>query len=64
MGRTDEALDDFQVFLAWVDSSVQESCRQYYRPSRETWVTMLKSGGDPFDPRTLGDLRVRPVTSR
>ena len=64
MGREDEAIEDFRAFLAWVDTSVKETCRPYYRPSRESWIAALQSGGNPFDTETLRELRVRPSTSR
>ena len=62
MGRTDEAIEDFRTFLVWVDQSVRETCRPYYRPSRESWIATLQSGGNPFDDNTLRELRVRPAT--
>ena len=62
MGRNDEAIEDFRAFLAWVDMSVKESCRPYYRPSRESWIATFQSGGNPFDAETLRELRVRPAT--
>ena len=64
MGHEDEAIEDFRAFLAWVDTSVKETCRPYYRPSRESWIATLESGGNPFDDETLRELRVRPSTSR
>ena len=63
MGRTDEAIKDFQTFLDWVDTSVKETCRPYYRPSRESWIATLQSGGSPFDAGTLRELRMRPASS-
>ena len=63
MGREDEAIQDFRAFLAWVDTSVKETCRPYYRPSRESWIATLQSGANPFDAETLRELRVRPTTS-
>ena len=51
MGREDEAIEDFRAFLDWVDTSVKETCRPYYRPSRESWIAALQSGGNPFDDR-------------
>ena len=62
MGREDEAVEDFRAFLAWVDTSVKETCRPYYRPSRESWIATLQSGANPFDAETLRELRVRPAT--
>ena len=64
MGREDEAIEDFRAFLAWVDTSVKETCRPYYRPSRELWIATLQSGGNPFDDEALRELRVRPSASR
>ena len=61
MGRSDEAVEDFRAFLAWVDASVKATCRPYYRPSREAWIATLQSGGSPFDAETLRELRVRPA---
>ena len=63
LGRTDHAIEDFVAFLQWVDTSVKESCRKYYRPSRESWIRTLQSADNPFDVETLRDLRVRPTTA-
>ena len=62
MGRTDESIEDFRAFLQWVDTSVKETCRPYYRPSRESWIATLQSGGNPFEGDTLHELRVRPAS--
>ena len=64
MGRNDEAIADFQAFLTWVDTSVKETCRPHFRPSREAWIAALQSGENPFDATTLRELRVRPAASR
>ena len=61
MGRTSEAVADFESFLAWVDASQKDACRSNYGPSRRAWVEALKTGGNPFDSATLQELRVRPV---
>ena len=61
MGRTSEAVADFESFLAWVDASQKDTCRSNYGPSRRAWVVGLKTGDNPFDSATLQDLRVRPV---
>ena len=63
MGRPDDAVNDFEAFLAWVDRSPKETCREYYRPSRLGWMEALQSGENPFDEETLYMLRVRPSTS-
>lgn len=62
MGKTDEAIADFSVFLDWVEASAKPTCAPYYRPSRETWIRALRSGDDPFDDETLHELRLRPVS--
>ena len=61
-GRTERAIADLEAFLAWVDASPKDSCRDTYRASRADWVAKLRSGSDPFDPETLRELRVRPVS--
>ena len=62
MGSVDAAVADFRVFLDWVDASEKPTCRPHYRPSRESWITALESGGNPFDDETLRGLRLRPAT--
>ena len=61
MGSPDKAVADFRVFLAWVDTSEKPTCRPYYRPSRETWISILETGGNPFDDKALRELRLRPM---
>ena len=63
MGSPDAAVADFMVFLAWVDASEKPTCRPHYRPSRESWIVALESGGNPFDDATLRELRLRPASS-
>ena len=63
MGRPDDAVADFTVFLSWVDASSKPTCRPHFRPSRESWIRTLQSGGNPFDDDTLRELRVRPAFS-
>ena len=62
MGSADEAVADFRVFLSWVDASEKPTCRPHYRPSRESWISALESGGNPFDDKTLRELRLRPAS--
>ena len=61
-GRPEKAIADLEAFLAWVDASPKDSCRDLYMQSRENWTEDLRSGNDPFDPATLVELRVRPVS--
>ena len=62
MGSADEAVADFRVFLDWVHASEKPTCVPHYRPSRESWISALESGGDPFDDTTLRELRLRPAS--
>ncbi len=61
MGRHADAITEFEAFLDWVDTSVKETCRRYYRTSRSSWLRTLRDGENPFDPATLSRLGVRPV---
>ena len=61
-GRTGEAVEDLVAFLEWIGASPNDSCRDLYWQSREGWIDELRSGNDPFDPATLRELRVRPVS--
>ena len=61
LGRSGEAVADFQAFLAWVDQSQKETCRSLYQSTRAAWVKELKVGNNPFDADTLWELRVHPV---
>ena len=61
LGRTQQAIADFEAFLDWVDESPKESCRTHYHPSRASWIKALKAGENPFDMVTLREMRARPV---
>lgn len=61
MGRHEEAIADFLAFLDWVEALDKQSCTLRYRPSRESWIQALQSGGNPLDDETLRELRVRPA---
>ena len=61
-GRTGMAIQDFEAFLKWVEASPKDSCPDLYAQSRENWIEELRSGNNPFDPATLWELRVRPVS--
>ncbi len=63
LGRNDEAVADFEAFLAWVDRSQKDGCRSRYGASRAAWVEALKADDEPFDPAALPDLRPRPIVS-
>ena len=61
-GSDEKAIEDFEAFLAWVDTSPKDSCREIYRESRAGWIGELRSGENPFDAKTLRELRIRPVS--
>ena len=61
-GRTEKSVADLEAFLEWVDASPKDSCRDLYMQSRENWVEELRSGNNPFDPATLREMRVHPVS--
>ena len=61
MGRTSEAVEDLEAFLAWVDASTKASCAPRYGSTRAAWINDLEAGRDPFDAQTLHLLRVRPA---
>ena len=60
LGRHEEAADDLETFLSWVDSSPREECLSLYSASRTRWLEQLRAGNSPFDAETLGSLRPRP----
>ena len=61
LGRTDEAIADFETFLAWVEASSDAECRPHHSPTRVSWIAALRAGDNPFDTATLHQLRPRPV---
>ena len=61
LGRREQAIADFERFLAWVDASPHDGCRSRYAATRESWIAALSAGADPFDPATLPELRPRPT---
>ena len=61
-GSDEKAIEDFEAFLEWVDTSPKASCRETYYESRSGWIDDLRSGEDPFDANTLRELRIRPVS--
>ena len=61
MGKHDEAVTNFESFLAWVGTSQKDTCSSHYQPSRITWINDLKAGVDPFNDELLRELRIRPA---
>ena len=61
LGRSEQAIADFEAFLTWVDVSTKDSCGNHYRSSRTSWIEALKAGDDLFDYSTLHEMRVKPA---
>ena len=56
LGRTEEAINDFEAFLAWLDTQPEDT-QTRYRASRWAWIEALRSGRNPFTQETLQALR-------
>jgi tetratricopeptide (TPR) repeat protein len=56
LGRTEEAIGDFEAFLAWLDTQPEDT-QARYSASRRAWIEALRSGRNPFDQETLRALR-------
>ena len=56
LGRTEEAISDFEAFLAWLDTQ-PESIQTRYTAYRRAWIEALRSGRNPFDQEALRALR-------
>ena len=61
LGRSEQAIADFEAFLTWLDVSTKDSCGNHYRSSRTSWIEALKAGDDLFDYSTLHEMRVKPA---
>lgn len=55
LGRTEEAIDEFQIFLTRLQTEDPTMYREF-RSTRERWIEMLKAGEDPFDEELLRGL--------
>ena len=56
LGRTEEAISEFEAFLAWLDTQPEDT-QTRYGASRRAWIEALRSGRNPFSPDTLRALR-------
>jgi tetratricopeptide (TPR) repeat protein len=56
LGRAEEAIGDFEAFLAWLDTQPGDT-QVRYGANRRAWVEALRSGRNPFDQETLRALR-------
>jgi tetratricopeptide (TPR) repeat protein len=55
LGRTAEAVQEFEAFLAWLDGEPEGTQVRYEK--RRDWLASLKSGDDPFSEEGLRALR-------
>ncbi len=56
LGRTQEAIADFEVYLASLRSRAENDYKKY-GPRREAWLDALRAGENPFGRTTLEQLR-------
>jgi tetratricopeptide (TPR) repeat protein len=56
LGRTEEAISDFEAFLTWLDTQPEDT-QARYSASRRAWIEALRSGHNPFNLETLRALR-------
>jgi len=57
LGRLEDAAEDFEAFLDWLDGQ-PESVYRRHGPTRQAWIQALKTGKNPIDQETLGQLRL------
>jgi tetratricopeptide (TPR) repeat protein/transcriptional regulator with XRE-family HTH domain len=55
LGRTEEAIEDFQLFLEYLIENDADGFAQF-AASRQGWIETLKGGHDPFNEGVLMDL--------
>ena len=55
LGRTEEAIEDLQLFLEYLIENDADGFAQL-APSRQAWIETLKRGEDPFNQAILMDL--------
>ncbi len=55
LGNTQQAIDDFEVFIAWL--AEQPGAEQGALRQRQAWVKALKAGENPFTPAVMEALR-------
>ena len=56
LGRTEDAISDFEAFLAWLDTQPEDT-QARYSASRRAWIEALRNGRNPFDEETLRAIR-------
>lgn len=56
LGRSEEAIAEFQAFLEWLRTRPQDEIDRY-ASKREAWIDALQRGHNPFDAKMLEALR-------
>jgi tetratricopeptide (TPR) repeat protein len=56
LGRTEEAIEDFEAFVAWLDTQPQD-IQTRYLARRRAWIEALRGGSNPIGEETLRALR-------
>ena len=59
LGRYAEAANEFANFLRWLETQ-PASTRDTFSPTRRAWTESLRAGKNPFDARTIQQLRGAP----
>ncbi len=57
LGRNEDAIAEFERFLAWLQEQPQ-ALYDRYALKRQVWIAALREGHNPFDPATLESLRI------
>ena len=57
LGRTKDAIDEFQYFVDWADHEPPQSPYRAQIRLRRAWIEALQAGNDPFDDAMLARLR-------
>ena len=63
LGRTDEAIQEFEAYLAWLSGRPDAAYHLYHGTAVEQWLERLRAGENPFDQATLDNLRRPPLRS-
>jgi tetratricopeptide (TPR) repeat protein/transcriptional regulator with XRE-family HTH domain len=56
LGRIEEAISDFEAFVAWLETQPEDT-QTRYGAHRRAWIEALQSGRNPFSQETLQTLR-------
>ncbi len=57
LGRSDDAVEELNAYLAWLDDLPRTAHAPYNRAQVQAWIDTLQAGEMPFDAGTLSNLR-------